>query len=374
MQNSMRKLSEIVDLKGKRVLMRVDFNVPVSGGVVTDGFRIEKTLPTIRYVRELGAEVVLISHFEDEEGSDFKVVADYVDQYVPIKYCTEYEKSAIDSAMENSESKIVLLSNLRDNKGEKANSKPFSKKLASFGDLYVNEAFSSSHREHASIVGVPSILVGYMGLVFESEVRELSKAFEPGAKSLFILGGAKFDTKMPLVEKFVNKYTNIFIGGALANTIFKSNGIEIGKSAHDKGAFSLPKKEFGEFVLPIDFVVEEKNGERVNKIIGDVEKTDTIFDAGDKTVDGLIDLIVAADFVLWNGPLGFYEKGFKEPTLKIARAIAESNAKSILGGGDTIAVIKELGILDAFDHVSTGGGAMLDFLAKGTLPGLEALK
>ncbi len=369
----MKTINDLNDISGKTVLLRVDFNVPVSGGKVTDDFRIVKTLPTIRELHSKGAKIIIVSHFENEENSDFRIVAERVMQSMPISYCESYEKEDVLKKLDDSPSGIVLLSNLRDNKGEKANSDSFAKKLASLADIYVNEAFSSSHREHASIVGVPKYLPGYIGLVFESELRELSRAFKPGENSLFILGGAKFDTKMPLVEKFAPIYKDIFIGGALANTVFKSRDIEIGKSSYDKGKFSLPKKDFGEFVIPVDVVVQN-NDEVCEKLVQDIQKNDTIFDAGTKTIKDLVERISKADFILWNGPLGFYEKGFKEPTNIIAKAIASSNSRSVIGGGDTVAMVAELGLLSAFDHISTGGGAMLDFLANGTLPGIKALE
>ena len=369
----MKTIKDIGDLKGKRVVIRVDFNVPVTGGVVSDDYRIQKTLPTIRIVREAGAQIILITHFETNEGADFKIVADYVSSHIPMGYCQSFEKADVDKALSESASGIVLLQNLRIDAGEKKNSVAFAKKLASLGDIYINEAFSASHREHASIVGIPKYIPGYMGEVFASEVRALSLALVPPEKSLFILGGAKFDTKMPLIKKFAKVYKHIAIGGALANTIYKSEGLDIGKSHFDEGDFKLPKKKTGEYTIPSEVIVENK-GQKITKKKTEVSGDDVIMDAGPAFARELLDIIADSDFVLWNGPFGLYEKGYKDATLQVARELSQSPAHSIIGGGDTVAAIAELGLNDAFDHVSTGGGAMLDFLANDTLPGIEALK
>ena len=374
MKNNMKLLKDYNDFSGKRVLMRVDFNVEVHGGKVTEDFRIQKTIPTIRYVRERGAEVILIAHFENEEDVDFKIVSDYVSEIIPLDYCESFEKNTIEKCMENSQSKIVLLQNLRKHPGEKKNDADFAESLASLADIYINEAFSASHREHASIVGVPKYIPGYAGFVFETEVRELSKAIKPPENSLFILGGAKIETKMPLIKSLAEEYDHIFIGGVLANTVLKHNGIAIGKSVYDKGKHPLPENSKCDFIIPTDVVVETEDGKREEKNVDDILRGDTIYDAGKKTVEDLVERIANAEFVLWNGPLGYYEKDYTEPTLTVARAIAESTSESILGGGDTIAAISSLGLMDAYNHVSTGGGAMLDFLADGKLPGIDALE
>ncbi len=361
-------------LKGKRVLIRVDYNVPVEDGKILNDFRIQKSIATINYVRSAGATVVLMSHFEDPEGESFDIVAKYIEEMMPIDYCSSFDKEEVEKTIRETKLGVVLLPNLRNHPGEKANDPEFAKFLASLGDVYVNEAFSVSHREHASIVGVPKHLDGYIGLAFEIEVRSLARAFDPGAKSLFVLGGAKFDTKMPLIEKFKDTYTNIFVGGALANTVLQYRGLQIGKSVAEDGFAGLPEKKEGSFVVPVDVVVEDTDGKKSNKDVTEVLETDTIYDAGEETMKRLVDLLLKSDFILWNGPLGYYEKGYTGSTLYLAKAIAESEAHSIVGGGDTVASIEQLGLFEAYDHVSAGGGAMLDFLANETLPGIEALK
>jgi len=335
---------EAENLEGKRVLVRVDWNVPIENGVVTDDFRIQKSLPTIEFLQKAGAKIILISHL-DKETDSLHPVFEYVKNFLPLTF----EK----------QSDLMLLENLRFDKGEKENSRDFAVKLASQADIFVNEAFSESHREYASIVGLPKLLPSYAGLQFYEEVKRLSNAFYPKHPFLFVLGGAKFETKLPLLDKFLNIADNIFVGGALANNFFKEQGQDVGTSLVSDGDFNLKEKlKSGKIVLPIDTTLE---GTR-------------IVDVGTKTIEDLKNKMSDAKFILWNGPLGEFEKGFKTGTLDLAKLIASSSAETIVGGGDTLSAIKELGIMNKFSFVSTGGGAMLDFLATGTLPGIEALK
>jgi len=329
----MKSILESGNLKGKRVLVRVDWNVPIENGRVIDDFRIKKSLPTLEYLENAGAKVIIATHLESENTSvgPFKM-------YVP--------------------KGMKLLKNLRDNPGEESNSEEFAKELASGADIYVNEAFSVSHREHASIVGVPKFLPSFIGLQFSREIKELSRVFYPKRPFLFILGGAKFRTKLPLLEKFVHIADEIFVGGALANNFLKIQGVDVGDSLVDDGEFGLSKLlETKKILLPEDTIVVN------NKII----------DAGPITIEKLKSKITAAKLILWNGPLGFYELGYKVATLQLAKMISEFEHKSIVGGGDTLTAIQELNVWDKYSFVSTGGGAMLDFLATGTLPGIEAL-
>ncbi|KKT96621.1 MAG: Phosphoglycerate kinase [Parcubacteria group bacterium GW2011_GWA2_45_15] len=330
----MKSILEAGDLKGKKVLVRVDWNVPIEDGKVVDDFRIKKSLSTLEYLKGAGAKVVIATHLEPE-GTHTKLLQTYVPKG------------------------MKLLENLRANPGEESNSKEFAKELASKIDLYVNEAFSVSHRRHASIVGVPLYLPSYIGLQFALEIKELSKAFYPKKPFLLILGGAKFDTKLPLLKKFIHIADDIFVGGALANNFFKEQGADIGRSLVSKGDFGLKELlDTGKIILPEDTII--KDGK--------------ILDAGPRTMENLKSIISASKLVLWNGPLGGYENGYKVATLALAKIISESSCESIIGGGDTLASIKELNLFDKFSFVSTGGGAMLDFLATGTLPGIEALK
>lgn len=329
-----KSILEAGNISGKRVLVRVDWNVPIEKGEVFNDFRIKKSLPTLEYLKNGGAKVMVATHLEPTSAS-----------MKPLKaYLLE--------GME-------LLGNLRDNPGEEANSEEFARRLASKADVYVNEAFSVSHRKHASIVKVPKFLPSFVGLQFTREVLELSKSFFPKKPFLFILGGAKFDTKLPLLKKFIDIADRIFIGGALANNFFKEQGMDVGSSLVSQGDFGLSGLlKTGKIILPEDTIV----------------RYGQILDVGPISIEKLKPIISSSKLVLWNGPIGSYEKGYKVATHALAKMISEFAHESIVGGGDTIAAIKELNLFDKFSFVSTGGGAMLDFLATGTLPGIEALR
>lgn len=308
----MKSVREIENLEGRRVLVRVDWNVPIVNGVVADDFRIKKSMPTLEFLKSSGAKVVIATHFTGGE-ENFKLLEKFV--------------------LEGME----LLPNLRLDQGEEGNSDEFAKSLAEKADIFVNDAFSVSHRNHASIVGVPKFLPSFVGLQFEREVEMLSKSFNPPKPFLFILGGAKFETKIPLINKFLDIADSIFIAGTNA----------------------LPASQ-----------TELKDNPKVFFPHGDI----TALDVDDTTIVNCKLKIENSNFILWNGPVGNYENGYKEGTLKLAKILAESRKEVVVGGGDTLAAIKELGLEDKFSFVSTAGGAMLDFLAQGTLPGIEALE
>src|SRR3989344_7762893 len=312
----MKSITEAKNLRGKRVLVRVDWSVPTVGGKVINDYQIKKSFPTIKYLQKVGAKIVLISHAEkdkDSLGSIYK----YVKKFVPQLTFVE-------------PSDLVFLENLRQNKGEKENSKKFAKELASLGDVFVNEAFPVSHREHASIVGVPKFLPSYAGLQLILEVETLSKVFYPKRPVLFILGGAKFDTKLPLLKKFVHIADDIFVGGALAHNFFKEQGKDVGISLVKEGDFGLSELlETGKIILPEDTIT-----------VGG-----KILDVGPRTMENLKSRISASKLVLWNGPLGHYELGYKVATLELAKLMAEFGHETIVGGGDTLAALEELKIL-----------------------------
>ncbi len=250
----------------------------------------------------------------------------------------------------------------------------FAKKLAALGDFFVNDAFSVSHRKHASVVGIPKFLSSFLGLQFQAEIENLSKAFNPPQPFLFILGGAKFDTKLPLVQKFLPLATSIFIGGALANDFYKAEGLNIGLSKISDSILDLTNLLVDpKIVIQPDAVVVSTRGTREAKP-EDIAADESALDAGSKSIRTLGKLVANAKCVLWNGPLGNYENGYSQATEELAQIIASHECLSLVGGGDTLAAISKLGIENKFSFVSTGGGAMLDFLAEGTLPGLEALK
>ena len=372
----MKTLKDIQYVEGVKILVRADFNVPVSNGVVVDDFRIRMVLPTINILISKGAKVILISHLEASDGTNpsLKPVADSLTKLgVPVTFVENMRNaSAVISTQTNGT--CVLLNNLRLFAGEKANDPQFSKELASLGDIYVNDAFSVSHRAHASVVGVPALLPSYAGLQLESEVANLSKAFDPSHPFVFILGGAKFETKLPLLQKFLTLADTVFVGGALANDFFKAQGHEVGTSLISKGTFDFaPFLSNPKLMIPTDVV----NQEHITKAVSAVLPTDKIMDAGSATIDALKKVVASARFILWNGPVGLYQDGYQGATLDIARMIAEATQKgavSIIGGGDTLAAVAEIGVEEHYTFMSTGGGAMLDFLAQGTLPGIEALE
>ncbi|KKR62810.1 phosphoglycerate kinase [Candidatus Nomurabacteria bacterium RIFCSPHIGHO2_01_FULL_39_220] len=354
----MRSIKQIENIEGKTVLLRVDFNVPIKNGKVEDDFRIIKSLPTISFVLEKGAKIVLITHLGKDGSDSLEPV---------IKRFWEVAKFPKD--------KIEFYENVRKFPGEEKNDPSFAKKLAALGDIYVNDAFPVSHRPHASIVGIPKYLPSYAGLQLEEEVKNLSRAFQkPEHPFLFILGGAKFSTKIPLIEKYLELADQVFIGGALANDFLKATGYEVGKSLVDDTNYGIEKVlKNKKLILPVDVVV--KSGEiLINKKSDEVGKEENILDIGSETVKNLASLIQDSKFILWNGPLGKYEEGGGNSTKEILKLVADSKALSIIGGGDTVALISEMNMEDKFSSVSTGGGATLEFLANGTLPGIKALE
>lgn len=353
----MKYIKEIEKLDGVKVLVRLDLNVPVQNNVIVDDYRIRKSLATINYLSEKGAQLILISHIETKDNPTLEPVAKYFNKLgIDCVFEKNYKKAL------TTKNKITLLENLREYEGEKANDKKFAKELASLADIYVNEAFPVSHREHASVSAITEFIPSYAGIQFEEEIKHLSSAFNPDRPFLFILGGAKFETKLPLIEKFMSIADKIFVGGALANNFFKEQGKDIGTSLVSPDNFNLSRfLNTNKILLPID----------------SLKKDDAIMDCGMKTVELIKTEVDKAKLILWNGPLGAYETGYRASTLQLAEILADATkngAKTIVGGGDTIATIAELKLEDSFTFVSTGGGAMLDFLAKGTLPGIEALE
>src|ERR1035437_1139889 len=381
----MRSINQAPILTGTRVLLRADFNVAVQNGKVVDDFRIRKTLQTLDFFKEKGANVVMISHIENTAGVEGKPTLRPVAEVLNgLGFLCEFAETIEEAAKKSTEQKtgFILLENIRNYPGETTNDPAFAKQLATLGDVYVNDAFSVSHRAHASIVGVPKLLPHFAGFQLALEVENLSKAFNPSHPFFFILGGAKFDTKLPLVQKFMDKADTIFIGGALSNDFFKAKGYEVGHSMVSSTEINFDQLiSNNKIILPVDVIVDN-NGIQKVLMPDKVSSAEKILDAGPKTLALLKEKIKTAKFILWNGPLGNYENGYKEPTHELARMIAgatKNGVESIVGGGDTLAAIAELkqtdgeSLEDAFTFVSTGGGAMLDFLAKGILPGIEAL-
>ncbi|GMQ95073.1 MAG: hypothetical protein BMS9Abin13_183 [Patescibacteria group bacterium] len=371
----LRSIKEAGKLRGKRVLLRLGLNAAIKNGKVMGGFRLQKVIPTIVFLKKKGAKVIIMGHIGRERTQSLKPVADYVSKMTKIRFVPDlHDKNLPDIIANMKEGSALMLENLRSDLGEVKNTAAFARYLASLGDIYVNDAFSASHRKHASIVSLPKLLPGYAGLHFEEEIKHLSLVKKPSRPFLFILGGAKFSTKMPLMKKFFRIADYVFIGGALANTFFKEQGFETGRSLADEDDFNLGTLlRSKKLVLPSDVVVKNRRSVFVKKP-QEVAVDDTITDAGPETIKELKRLVSLSKFVLYNGPLGNYEEGFEKGTAELLRVIAKSRAITVVGGGDTLTLVSALKLHNKFTFVSTGGGAMLDFLAEGTLPGIEALQ
>ncbi|MBP9715499.1 MAG: phosphoglycerate kinase [Candidatus Pacebacteria bacterium] len=356
----MQSIKKLKNLKGKRVIVRVDFNVPIKDGKVEDDFRIKKALPTINFLLKKGASLVLITHLGKDGSASLEPVIERFFKVSKIK-----------------KDKIEFFDNVRKFAGEEKNDLVFAKELAKLGDIYVNDAFPVSHRAHASVVGITKYLPSYAGFQLEEEVENLSLAFKNTKHPfLFILGGAKFSTKMPLIKKYLKLADFIFIGGALANDFLKAKGYEVGKSLIDGEDYGISKIiNNKKIILPVDVVVGKVGDTKlVNKKVSDVKKDEIILDIGEESVKILNEYVKKSKLILWNGPLGKYEASGGQATKAVLKAITKSKAKSIIGGGDTVALISEMKIEKKFSFVSSGGGATLDFLANGTLPAIKALR
>ena len=337
-----RPVTELTEkeLKNKKVLLRVDFNVPVLNGKILDIYKIKTNKETIDYLVDRGAVITLLSHITP------------VESFEPL---LEQIKTILET--EN----FSLYENVRKYKGEEDNNEEFARDLAKPFDIYINNAFSESHRNYASVTSVTEFLPSYAGLLLVKEIENLGKVITfPKEGKTLIIGGAKVDVKFPVVENFLDKSENILVGGVVANIFLKASGIDIGQSIADDN-FSLKAESLlsnKQIIIPEDFIKEN----------------DTILDIGPKTAEKFSEIIKNSKFIIWNGSLGKTE--IPEMSLgskKIAEAIVNSGAFSIVGGGDTITFLRKINLIDEFSYISTGGGAMLQFLAGNKLPGLEAL-
>ncbi len=364
------------ELKGKHILVRAEFNEPMGGSVVRDDFRLRKATTTISYLRENGARVIVCAHIgHDNPTETLAPISQKLKPVLPHTFVRDIigpqAQMAVDSMIPGD---VLLLENLRQHPGEVANDTTFAKSLARFADIYVNDAFSVSHREHASIVGVPQYLPSYAGILMCDEFDNLSRALTPEHPAVVVVGGAKFETKEPLLKKLLEVYDHVFVGGAIANDLLKARGFPVGRSRISTGVPSSFVMNHPRLMIPSDVTVERIDGQSRVVKVADVRSDDKIVDIGPDSFAELARIIRSAKFVLWNGPTGLYEDGYSEWTEAVAQAIAGSSAHTVVGGGDTIATIAALGIDDKFTFLSTAGGALLEFLMKGTLPGIEALE
>ncbi len=382
----MRTVRDIQLFENIPILVRAALNVPLENGRVTNDYRLRRALSTIRYLSERGAKVVLISHIGEQGTETLAPVAAALGNLIQgVSFFPETVGERARAAIRNlAAGQILVLENLRRDKGETRNDPAFAKELEALADVFVEDSFDTCHRMHASIVGVPKLLPSYAGLLLEEEVKELSEALTPKHSALAVIGGMKFSTKVEVLAALLKSYDHVFVGGALADDFLKASGQEVGKSLVS-GADAGSIKKFlanPKLILPVDSLVIPASAvgsmgaraEARTAPLGQVRLGAVILDPRPGTIALLTNLAQKAKTVLWNGPLGNYENGFIEATDSFARAVADSGAHSVVGGGDTVASIEGLGLLPHFSFVSTGGGAMLDFLAKGTLPGIEALE
>ncbi len=367
----MRSISKIKSLIGKTVLLRTDFNVPIVNGKIVDDFRIRVALPTIKLLKQKGANVIIISHSDlNNDKQSLAPVAKVLGKYLKVRFV-----KTLPNELELKKGEIVLLENIRRNKGEMKNDPKFAKKLASLGELYVNDAFPVSHREHASIVGIPKYLPSFAGLQLEKEITHLSKLIKKPAKPfLVIIGGAKFGTKLPLIKRFIKNADHVFVGGALANDFLKLAGFEVGKSLVEEGYDLKSLLKNKKILLPIDVEIV-RGGKAMSCMLEEVQPGDMIIDSGKNTTKLLAKIVANSKTVLWNGPLGKYESPHgKEASLAVLKALTKNRkCFSVIGGGD-ITAVSTPAIEKKLSFVSTGGGATLEFLAKGTLVGIKALR
>jgi phosphoglycerate kinase len=370
----MKKITDLKPerLRGVRVLVRSDMNVPIQDGHVHrhDAARIHASLETITFLKQSGARIIVLTHL-GRAGESTRPLAEYINTLFPIGFAPDYNFETLGERIEAMpQGSVILLENVRSNPREEANDHGFAESLANLADLYVNDAFAVSHRQHASIDAIVEYLPSYAGHVMIREVSELESFRRPKRPAGLILGGAKFETKIPLLEYYTDRVEKICIGGALANNFLKAQGCEIGASLYEPGIDLGHYHNDPRLCLPVDVRVVLDDTERVCGV-DEVRPDEVIVDIGPKTEAYFGEIISTLETVIWNGPLGKGEN--RAGTWVIAEAIARANTQSVVGGGDSVATIDALGLQDSFSFISTGGGAMLDFLAHGTLPGIDAL-
>ena len=388
-------LNQNLKLKGKKVVLRVDLNVPMKNGAITETSRIKKILPTIEFLIEKEAKIIILSHIGRPKGKMVKgmtldpiskKLSDLLNKKI-IFNKNIISKNTFSEINNLSNGSIMMLENIRFNEGEETNDKEFSKKISGLGDIYINDAFSCSHRAHASIEGITKYIPSYFGLQITEEINALKKITSEIKKPVsLIIGGSKISTKIKIINNLIKKFDNIIIVGGMANTMLKHTGSKVGKSIYENDCGQLIKeilkksKEFNcEITCPTDVTVAKSlEGMGKNKDIDKIEEDEMILDIGPKTIASIKKIIDNSNTVLWNGPAGYFENpNFQNGTKKILEIITErtlnNNMFSVAGGGETVAAINKFDKMKSFTFVSTAGGAFLEFLEGKTLPGIKAI-
>lgn len=385
-----KKTVKDIELKGKRVFMRVDFNVPMAEGKVTDDKRIKAALPTIQYVLDQGASLLLASHLGRPKGGaapEFslraasEVLSTLINRPVTMAPdCVGPEVEAIAKALKPGD--VVMLENTRFHKGEEKNDLELAKQMAALADVYVNDAFGSAHRAHSSTEGIARFLPAVSGFLMEQELEYLGKAVaNPEHPYIAILGGAKISDKILVVETLASKCDKLIIGGGMANTFLTAKGLNMQDSLVEAEALETAKtllaKLGDKLVLPVDAIIADKFDAEANTQTVDVDKIPAgwrMLDVGPKTINVYKSTLDGAKLIVWNGPVGVFEMPkFAEGTFALAKLMAESKAVTVIGGGDSASAVKKAGVAKQMTHVSTGGGASLEFLEGKELPGVAAL-
>jgi phosphoglycerate kinase len=386
-----KKSVKDIDVKGKKVLVRVDYNVPIKDGQVGDDTRIQAAMPTLKYLLDNEAAVILCSHLGRPKGKadpkySLRPVADHLSKLLgeTVAFAEDCIGSTAQEAAEMLRpGKVLLLENTRFHPEEEKNDPKMAKQLAALADVYVNDAFGSAHRAHASTEGVAKELPGVAGFLLEKEIRYLGQAIsDPKRPFIAILGGAKVSDKIGVIRNLLDKADQVLIGGGMANTFFKAQGYPVGDSLVEDEALDTAREllDMGEnkLRLPVDVVIAdrfENDAKRITMPMGPVPDGWRILDVGPETVDIFSRALEDAGTVVWNGPMGVFEfENFSEGTFKLARAVAESRAESIIGGGDSVAAVQQSGLASKITHISTGGGASLEMMEGQTLPGVAALQ